>query len=450
MPRVDQTLAGLTIRGRCLLAAGFAAVICAAALHEVNLLRIGIFLLALPMIAYAMVSRTRYRLTCTRRLDPVRVNAGSPAQVLLRLQNVSRLPTGLMLAEDTVPYMLGGRPRFVLDRVLPQRAVDVDYSVRSQLRGRFRIGPLTVRLTDPFGLCELTRAFSASDLLVVTPQVVSLPEVRLGGDWAGAGESRARSVATAGEDDAATREYRRGDDLRRIHWRSTARVGELMVRREEQPWQSRAALLLDCRGDAHHGDGPLSSLEWAISAAASIGLHLAKAGFTMRVVGDAGDEVATASVGNDAFDGLLLDDLAVRTASPGTSVRPGITSIRRGGGEEMLVAIIGPLNSDDAQTLARAAHGGPSVGVAVVLDTASWTALAPRAAEAAHLAHRQTCEVLAAAGWRVLPARAGASIAELWPAAGSGASAAAGRDSALVAAGVAAPAGHADSGGARW
>ena len=432
MPRVDQTLAGLTIRGRCLLAAGIAAVVCAAALHEVNLLRIGLFALALPMISYAMVSRTRYRLTCTRRLDPVRVNAGSPARVLLRLQNISRLPTGLMLAEDTVPYMLGGRPRFVLDRVMPQRSVDVDYTVRSQLRGRYRLGPLTVRLTDPFGVCELTRSFSASDLLVVTPQVVTLPEVRLGGDWAGAGESRARSVATAGEDDAATREYRQGDDLRRIHWRSTARRGELMVRREEQPWQSRAALLLDCRGIAHHGDGPLSSLEWAISAAASVGLHLARAGFAMRVVGDEGDEVASAAVGSESFDGLLLDDLAVRTASTGTSIRAGITSIRRGGGEEMLVAIVGPLGSEDAQTLARAAHGGPSVGVAVVLDTASWTTLAPRSMTAAQEEHRHTCEVLAAAGWRVLPARAGDSLTELWPAAGAGATAAAGRDSALL------------------
>ncbi|MDQ1705009.1 MAG: hypothetical protein QOF18_1375, partial [Frankiaceae bacterium] len=237
MPRVDQILAGLTVRGRCLLAAGIAAAVSAIVLHEVNVLRIGVFLVALPLLSYAMVARTRYRLTCTRRLDPVRVNAGRPAQVLLKLQNVSRLPTGLMLAEDTVPYMLGGRPRFVLDRVLPQRAVNVDYTVRSQLRGRYRIGPLTVRLTDPFGLCELTRSFSSADLLVVTPQVVPLPDVRLGGDWAGAGESRARSVATSGEDDAATREYRRGDDLRRVHWRSTARTGELMVRREEQPWE---------------------------------------------------------------------------------------------------------------------------------------------------------------------------------------------------------------------
>ena len=115
---------------------------------------------------------------------------------------------------------------------------------------------------------------------MVTPHVMPLPSVRLGGEWAGSGESTARSVATSGEDDAATRDYRRGDDLRRIHWRSTARRGELMVRREEQPWQSRAVLLLDTRAGIHHGDGPTASLEWAISAAASIGVHLSRSGFT--------------------------------------------------------------------------------------------------------------------------------------------------------------------------
>jgi uncharacterized protein (DUF58 family) len=432
--RIQQTLAGLTVRGRCLLAAGVAAIVCAAVLRERGVLRVALFLVALPLVSYVLVARTRYRLTCTRRLEPVRTNAGRQAHVVLRLENVSRLPTGLMLAEDTVPYLLGGRPRFVLDRVLPRRAVEVDYTVRSQLRGRYRIGPLTVRLTDPFGLCELTRAFSASDVLVVTPQVVALPDIRLGGDWAGAGESRARSVATSGEDDAATREYRQGDDLRRIHWRSTARRGELMVRREEQPWQSRAVLLVDCRGSVHHGDGPTSSLEWAISATASIGLHLSKAGFTMRVVTDTGDEVTSAAVGAEAFDSVLLDNLAVRTASPATSIRAGVTAIRRGGGEELMVAVVSSLSSDDAQVLARCAHGGPSVGVAFVLDTASWTTLAPRAATAAEKAHGETCDILSAAGWRVIEVRAGASLAELWPAAGSGVAAAVGRETLHLAA----------------
>jgi uncharacterized protein (DUF58 family) len=347
-------------------------------------------------------------------LEPVRIPAGAAAQVRMRLQNVSRLPTGIMLAEDAVPYLLGGRPRFVLDRLLPQRAVEVDYQVRSSLRGRYRIGPLSVRLTDPFGLCELVRGFSASDVLVVTPPVVALPPVRLGGDWAGSGEQRARSIATSGEDDAATREYRQGDDLRRIHWRSTARRGELMVRREEQPWQSRGVLLLDCRDRVHRGDGPHSSLEWAVSAAASIGVHLARGGYAMRLVTESIDEITADSLGAQSFESVLLDVLAVQSPSSADSLQPGVASMRHGGGEELYIAIVGPMSTDDAHLLARLPRGGATVAVAFVLHTASWTALPPAATKAATKQHDDTCRTLSDAGWRVLSVQRGSLLADLW------------------------------------
>src|SRR4051794_35185211 len=345
--RRDPLPAGLTVRGRSLLAGGAATLICAAVLHEINLARIGVFLVVLPLLAYGMVARTRYRLTCTRRLEPVRVPAGDPARVVLRLQNVSRMPTGVMLAEDTVPYMLGGRPRFVLDRVVPQRSVDVEYTVRSQLRGRFRVGPLTVRVTDPFGLCEVGRSFSSSDVLVVTPQVVRLPDTRLGGDWVGAGESRARSVATSGEDDVTTREYRQGDDLRRVHWRSTARRGELMVRREEQPWQSRATLLLDRRRAAHRGDGPESSFEWAVSAIASVAVHLASRGYAVRMVdGTQGQESANpwahiASAGGEQTSSAVLDTLATVSAGGEIELQRAVHAAARAATGGLVVAALG-------------------------------------------------------------------------------------------------------------
>ena len=181
---------------------------------------------------------------------------GASARVVLRLQNLSRLPTGTLLLEDRLPYALGSRPRFVLDRLGAHQASSVAYTVRADVRGRYEVGPLVVRLTDPFGLCELTRSFPSVDRLTVIPQVVPLPSVRLAGEYAGTGDSRARSVAVHGEDDAATREYRHGDDLRRVHWRSTARVGELMVRREEQPWESRATVVLDTRAVRPPRRGP--------------------------------------------------------------------------------------------------------------------------------------------------------------------------------------------------
>src|SRR5205814_1949917 len=128
------------------------------------------------------------------------------------------------------PYALGSRPRLVLERLSRRQASSVAYSVRADVRGRYEVGPLVVRLTDPFGLCELSRAFPTVDHLTVTPTVVPLPGIRLTADYSGTGDSRTRSVAVHGEDDAATREYRHGDDLRRVAERMRRRYdGGLLI-----------------------------------------------------------------------------------------------------------------------------------------------------------------------------------------------------------------------------
>ncbi|MFC7107399.1 DUF58 domain-containing protein [Nonomuraea rubra] len=336
----------LTSRGRSFLASGIAALLMAFFLGENDLFRIGVLVTALPLLAAMVVARTRYRLSCARRLDPPRAEVGGEATVTLRLENVTRLPTGLLLVEDTVPYALGVRPRFVLDRVEPRGVREIDYRVRSDLRGRYTIGPLSIRIADPFGLVELTRSFTISDTLVVTPHVAALPHVRLSGEWTGGGDSRTRSVAAAGDDDVAPREYRQGDDLRRVHWRSTARYGELMVRREEQQWQSRGALLLDTRRHAHRGEGPRSSFEVAVSAAASIGVHLAHEGLGLRLVTDQGAEHLT----DTGLSYSLLDTLAVVRHSPARSLEMGISALRSGGGDGLIVAVLGGMDAEEARS----------------------------------------------------------------------------------------------------
>ncbi len=423
MRGLREALAGLTVRGRCLLAAGITLAVCAVAVGQRDLLRAAVFLLALPLAAVAVVARTRYRLSCSRALDPPRVEAGRPSDVRLVLDNVSRLPSGVLLMEDALPYTLGGRPRFVLDRVEPQGQRTVVYPVRSDVRGRFRIGPLSVRLTDPFGLVELSRSFSTVDDLVVTPVVSALPPVRLGGDWAGGGESTSRSIAASGTDDAATREYRHGDDLRKVHWKSTARRGELMVRREEQPFQSRATLLLDGRAGAHRGEGPGSSYEWAVSAAASAGTSLARAGFALHLVDHHGADLGVPGV--PLGEGLLLDVLAAATTDSTPRLDDAAARLRRGGVDGALIAVVGQLDLAQAEVLARVRTPSTTC-IAVLLDTDSWAPVSPRARAQAVTQHDAVRDLLAGAGWRVLPVSHGTTLASVWPLAG-GALASAGR-----------------------
>jgi uncharacterized protein (DUF58 family) len=407
---VREALSGLTTRGRSFLAAAAAAALSAVILGEKDLLRVAILLAVLPLLAAAYVGRSRYRLACSRSLEPHRVPVGGSSRVMLRLQNMSRLPTGTLMLEDRLPYALGSRPRLVLERLGALQASSVAYTLRADVRGRYEVGPLVVRLTDPFRLCELTRAFPSTDRLTVIPQVTTLPTVRLTGEYAGTGESRARSAAVHGEDDAATREYRHGDDLRRVHWKSTARTGELMVRREEQPWESRATVVLDTRSSGHHGEGPTASFEWAVSAAASMTVHLGQAGFKLRLVTGSGiDADATEAAG----DGVLLDHLA--------DVRPGrgdiatlVERVRQRSDGGLIIAILGALSAAEAELLG-ALRGNGATCVGFLVDSSTWLDLPPRARAEAERAHGAAVLGLLHSGWRVVGVDHGTRLSVLWP-----------------------------------
>lgn len=411
-------LRGLTTRGRSFLAAGLTAAVCSYLFGQDALFQVGVLLAALPLAAALLLVRTRYRVASGRRLSPPRAAAGQEARVHLRLDNVSRVPTGLLLLEDKVPYVLGPRPRFVLDRVEPRGFREVSYRVRSDLRGRYPLGPLQLRLSDPFGMCELTRAFSAADVLTVVPQTQALPPVRLPGEAGGQGESNAHSLALAGDDDVIPREYRHGDDLRRVHWKSTARYGELMVRREEQPLRARATVLLDTRESAHRGSGPASSFEWAVSAAASIAVDLVQRGYRTRLLTDTGESVpphgAQSTTAAESV-GALLDALAVVEHSDHGTLAHAEEALRPGA-EGLLVAVVGALDEEQADRLARLRRraGG---AVLLVLDTGTWAGLRHLFPDAADEQAETLLGQLREAGWTVLPVRAGDSLPALWRAA---------------------------------
>ncbi|MEU3300640.1 DUF58 domain-containing protein [Streptomyces sp. NPDC006678] len=408
-------LGGLTTRGRSFLAAGVAAAVCAVVLGQSDLLRVGLLLAVLPLICVAVLYRTRYRVAGSRRLFPSRAPAGSEARVHLRMDNVSRMPTGLLMLQDHVPYVLGPRPRFVLDRVEPGGRREVSYRVRSDLRGRYPLGPLQLRLSDPFGMCELTRSFSAYDTLTVIPRTEPLPPVRLSGEAMGYGDGRQRSLALAGDDDIIPRTYRHGDDLRRVHWRSTARYGELMVRREEQPQRARCTVLLDTRRGAYQGAGPDSAFEWAVSGAASVLVHMLERGFSARLLtdtgtsvpGDGGDGFAGSTQESAESAGLMLDALAVVDHSDGAGLARAY-DVLRGGNEGLLVAFFGDMDEEQTVVAARMRQRS-GAAVAFVLDSGVWVT-----GGAVDDVVEGRLRRLREAGWTAVPVRPGAALPELW------------------------------------
>ncbi|WP_277499924.1 MULTISPECIES: DUF58 domain-containing protein [unclassified Nocardioides] len=401
------------MRGRAFVAAGVTAVACAVVLGQETLAGAGVLALTLPLASLAVVHLGRLDVHLSRSVEPSHLSVGATAVVRLTLTTTGRVPGRTLLLDDRVPHALGARPRLVLRGVGRHWRGEVTYAVRSDLRGRYETGPLLVRAEDAFGMVQVVRRFRRTTDLVVRPRTVPLPDVALGGGSGASGDDRPRAAATGSTEDVMVREYRRGDDLRRVHWRSTARTGELMVRREEQPWQAHATVLLDDRAHAHAGDGAASSLEHAIVAAASVCTHLARRGYAVALADAEGRVLARSTAGSGA--GGLLDALAGLGAleaagSPETPGAPGLVAPASVTAADpgVTVAVLGRPCPGDEVVLERVARASSSA-LALRLDVDRWAAGAPAPVPGA-----PPLPGLPRHGWRTALAGPADPLAEVW------------------------------------
>lgn len=272
-----------------------------------------------------------------RTLATPRLLADTAADVVLELRNQQRLPTGLLLVSDEVPPRLGDAPRFVVPGLAGGGLTSLRYALVGHARGRYRIGPVVVRVRDPFGTAEHVRRYGAVDEVLVYPRVEPLAGAAARGASRGSGSSATRRLLSSGDEFYTMREYVTGDDLRRVHWPSTARRSTLMVRQQEQPWQAQATTLVDLRALVHRGAGPDSTLEHAVGAAASVVWHLAERGYEQRLVTD------SVSASTRAEPWLqLLERLAEAAASDVVSLAPVLQRLRGTGAAGLLVAVVAP------------------------------------------------------------------------------------------------------------
>jgi len=165
--------------------------------------------------------------------------------------------------------------------------------VECKQRGVFRLGPHRLHLQDPLGLFDLQVDFPHHDVVLIYPRVVELPRLALPHGNTQGSDRRRRPLR--GVQPAATvTEYRPGDSLRHIHWRTSAHRGRLMVKELETEPSGDVWVVLDLCGRVHSGSGPSSTLETSIILAASLAAELL-AGREQRAVGllVAGSEAAS-------------------------------------------------------------------------------------------------------------------------------------------------------------
>ena len=404
----------LPFRGKAFVVLGGLTTVLSMMFGQRDVLWFGLFLVMVPLVALLVVARSRLRLSCERRITPPEVVVGDRMVGELVVTKFGSLPTGVLRFEDDVPPSLVRRPRFTVHRFSGEWRRELSYPLIGGQRGRFATGPLTVRATDPFSLVKLDRRFSATSDVMVTPRVVPLPGMRNAAGAGMTGESSPQRVGVVGQDDVLVREYRAGDDVRRIHWRSTARRDELMVRREEQAWDPAASVLLDSRAVAHAGEGRASSFEWAVSAATSIAIHFLDSGFRVGLFDANGSMVShQRAVQASATRQQIVDEMTEATTTNRTTLARAVEAAMLTQRGQLMVAVTGRLSTGDAELL-LGTQRNRSRCFALVIDADTFTARSERSTPEQYDDHQAALGMLRDHRWRVIEVTKGTELIDAW------------------------------------
>jgi uncharacterized protein (DUF58 family) len=337
------------------------------------------------LLAATAATAIRPSVDLARTVQPDRVTVGDQAWGRLSVHNLSRWPAPGFTAVD----------RIGVDRV--EIAVPVTrghglrtlrYPIPARRRGRLRLGPITAERRDPLGLLCRAQRLTGDTTLWVHPVVHRVRPLPVGTvpDYEG---HRSQPDHGGTLSFSSLREYQPGDDPRRIHWKTTARTGQLMVREQVDTTEPTTTVVLDTRAAALTP----GEFEHAVEAAASIAEATARAGRPTTVLIPGEDIAMLAGAGGAA----LLDRLACAAQHGDGAVATLLVAIERAAAGGALVVITGPREPELLTKLGQQRRRfAPLVVMTVLAATADRKP-----------AHRQ-------AGVTVLSASTGADLAMAW------------------------------------
>jgi uncharacterized protein (DUF58 family) len=262
-----------TVRGWAALGVAAALAALWAAFGEIELVGTAAFLIAAVVFAVVLIRTADPTSVVRRRVFPSRVHEGD--RVVVEIELSTARPLGNLILEDRVHGL--GVARFAAARSGSHLPLLARYEVACRVRGIYPVGPAEVTLSDPLSLVERRTLVGEPGHLVVFPRVEDLEGFPIVQSEDGSARStRPSGIALGGEDFFTLREYQVGDDLRRVHWPSSAKRDQLMIKQLDIPWLSRALVLLDQRAEPY----PTSeAFEQAVRGAASVVRHLYAGGY---------------------------------------------------------------------------------------------------------------------------------------------------------------------------
>jgi uncharacterized protein (DUF58 family) len=327
---------------------------------------------AVIIVAAVVVARLRrVRLVARRAQQPARLQVGGTGRIELDLTNTGQRATPLLLVSDG--FDDGRRAaRFVVAPIAPGGTARAAYRVPTTRRGRFRLGPLVAAVTDPFGIAQREWQVAGTADVVVCPRVHAIVAPGTGSGRRPAPDAGAdvRGLVHDERGEFRTlRDYEMGDELRRVHWRTTARTGRLVVRQDEAPWLPRVSVVLDVRADAYDE----RSFEVAVEAAASIATALRRERRPLTLLTGAGlNLTGTAADAPHA----LLEQLATLEPGGPDRLEHVLARLSRRSDSGLVVAVVGGLDAATDRALgALSAHA--TVAAVVVHEAPGPTHRAP-------------------------------------------------------------------------
>lgn len=268
---------GLTRRGWTVAGAAVGLLFGGRLLGADELSVVGLAALAILLGGIGWVWCTRPGVDVARRPRPTRLHVGDGARVDLVVR--SRRPSTALvdLTEPIDDDRL--RARFLLAPLTAGEVVEPAYRLPTDRRGPMQLGPAWITRSDPLGLVRRRHGIAPADTVLVRPRTYAIAAPTFGGGRSLAPDDDSVSMGPAtdgGGEFLAVRPYEVGDDPRRVHWRSTARVDDLMVRQHVAPRRGRTLVVLDTRSTP---DGPITTppFERAVEATASIVAALQRA-----------------------------------------------------------------------------------------------------------------------------------------------------------------------------
>jgi uncharacterized protein (DUF58 family) len=308
-------------------------------------------------------------MSVARRLDPGTPTVGEPFEEVIEVRRHGFVPAPWVEIRD-----LSGIADYQPGRVISVGGDPVSWKARGvyRRRGWMTFGPTSLRVREPFGLFNRELKLNQRTSVLVYPRVRPIPDLITPSAQQIGNSPTFGAWADYPPETGGVRDYTTGDSFGRIHWPLSTRHGRLMSKTFEQPLTTDLWILLDLDRNVHFGEGENSTLEYAISLAASMATQVHSQGRLVGLISN--DSRGTILEPHRAVrqDRLILDYLAVAQADGRTPLTKTLAWDRIRRLPRRAIAVITPSADPDWVRMLQAVRGRRTTMIVFYLDVASF------------------------------------------------------------------------------